>query len=179
MLKIEDTVLVIIDIQGKLASLMQDKEIIYENVRRCIKAAEVLSLPILWLEQNPAHLGTTISEIAELFPDKKPITKMHFSAYQNETFKRALTDTTRRQVLLVGIETHICIYNTARDLLKAGYDIYVVADAVSSRTKENKTIGLQAMLNSGVKITSTEMALYELLGTAENPHFKKILKIVK
>ena len=179
MLKIEDTVLIIIDIQGKLAGLMQDKEDIYENVRRCIKAAKILSLPVLWLEQNPAGLGTTIPEIAEQLPDKKPIAKMHFSAYRNETFKRALTDTPRKQVLLVGIETHVCVYQTALDLLHAGYEVYVVADAVSSRNKENKTIALQRMRDEGVKLTVTEMALYELLGSAEHEHFKPILQIVK
>ncbi len=179
MLAADKTCLVIIDIQGKLAELMQDKETVYGNVSRCIRGAEILSLPILWLEQNPVGLGPTIPQIAALLSGKKPIAKMEFSAFKNTAFKNALEQTGCKQIALVGIETHVCVYQTALDLLQAGYEVYVVADGVSSRTKENKEIGLQSMRDAGVKLTATEMFLLELLGSADHPRFKEILQIIK
>ena len=92
---------------------------------------------------------------------------------------QALNEVNRKQILITGIETHICVYQTAVDLVEMGYEVQVVTDAVSSRTAENKEVGIQKMSNAGVHITSTEMALFELLEKAEGPRFKQILKIVK
>ncbi len=179
MLSKDKAVLVIIDIQGKLAALMHDKEAVYKNVNRCIQGAHILSMPLFWLEQNPAGLGSTIPEIASLLQKNSPIAKMEFSAYKNSIFRQALEQTGRKQVLLVGIETHVCVYQTAMDLLRADYEVNVVADAVSSRAKINKEIALQCMRDEGVKIVSTEMFLLEILGNASDPKFREILQIIK
>jgi nicotinamidase-related amidase len=179
MLNTGNTVLVVIDIQGKLASLMHQKEAVYQNVNRLIKGARVLDIPIIWTEQYPEGIGSTIPEIAETLEGIKPISKMTFSCCRNNEFLEALKATERTQVLVTGIETHICVYQTTLELLDAGFEVEVVADAVSSRTPENKEIGLQKMKTAGAGLTGTETALYELLGVASGPKFKEILRIVK
>ncbi len=179
MLKTNNTVLVLIDIQGKLASLMHDKETLYANVQTLIKGAQILGLPILWLEQYPKGLGPTIPEISELLQGQEPLAKTCFSAYGLEEFRQALGKTRRRQILLAGIETHICVYQTARDLLDSGFYVEAVADAVSSRTAQNNAIGLEKMLHCGAQITSVEMCLFELLQKAGRAQFKEIAALVK
>ena len=179
MLKIDNTVLLIVDVQGKLASLMYDKQTLFENIKKCIKGAKVLEIPILWVEQNPEGLGETITEIASLLKDSEPIAKMSFSSYKNKDFKEALKYLNRKQILIVGIETHVCVYQTAVDLVYAGFEVSVVTDAVSSRRQGDKQIGIQKMKDEGVKLTSSEMALFELLEVAEGLKFKQIIKIVK
>ena len=179
MLKMENTVLLLIDIQGKLAHLMHEKERLFDNLQKLIKGIQALGLPILWVEQYPDGLGPTIPEIASLLPDNKPIRKMSFSSCRNETFLRVLKKQNRRQVLVAGIETHICVYQTAADLVAMGYEVQVVTDAVSSRTVENKQVGLQKMRTAGALMTSVETALFELLRVAGGDVFKQIVRIVK
>jgi nicotinamidase-related amidase len=179
MLKTDQTVLVLIDIQGRLAQLMHDCEALFTNLRRLVQGAKVLGLPILWLEQYPAGLGPTIPEIAELLTDLKPVEKMCFSACGSEAFLARLSTAERRQVLLAGIEAHVCVYQTAADLLAAGYEVEIVADAVSSRTAANRDLALGRMRVAGARLTSVEMALFELLRTAEAPQFRDVARLVK
>ena len=179
MLKAEKTVLIVVDVQGKLAQLMYEKQTLFENLRKIIKGIQVLGIPILWVEQNPEGLGPTIPEITELLAGIKPISKSSFSSCRNERFIQKLRAANRNQILIVGIEAHVCVYQTAVDLVDFGYEVEVVTDAVSSRTIENKKVALQKMRDTGVSLTSTEMALFELLGVAEGEQFREILKIVK
>ena len=179
MLKPENAVLVIVDVQGRLATLMHERDAFFENIVKMIKGALVLDLPILWNEQLPDKLGETITQIKEILSDRQPLVKKSFSCCGNAAFQQELKRLGRRQILLTGMETHVCVYQTARDLSEQGYEVFLVADCVSSRTKENKKIGLKAMTAAGAKITSLEMALFEMLGQAEGDHFKQIIKIVK
>lgn len=179
MLKTENVVLIIVDIQGNLALSMHGKELLFQNVQKLVKGIQVLEIPIIWVEQNPQGLGPTIPEIADLLSNIQPISKMSFSCCRNDNFMQALKALNRKQVLISGIETHVCVYQTAADLVDLGYELQVVTDAVASRTIENKEIGLQKMRDSGVSLTSVETALFELLGVAEGKQFKEILKIVK
>jgi nicotinamidase-related amidase len=145
-----------------------------------IKGAKVLELPILVTEQVPEKLGPTRPEIAELLAGvAEPIRKVSFSCCGNGPFMEQFKSLDRRQVLLTGIETHICVYQTAVDLLGFGYEVQVVVDAVSSRAAENRQVGIRRMKSAGAILTSTEMALFELLRLAEGPQFKEITKIVK
>jgi nicotinamidase-related amidase len=175
----ENVALLIVDIQGNLAHSMHGKELLFKNVQKLIKGIQVLGIPILWTEQNPQGLGLTIPEIADILSNIKPISKMSFSCCQNNRFVQALKALNRKQVLIAGIEAHICVYQTAVDLVDLGYEVQVVTDAVSSRNMENKEIGLQKMRDSGVSLTSVETALFELLKVAEGEQFREILKIVK
>lgn len=179
MLTTDKAVLVVIDMQGKLAQSMYCKEQLFENVQKIIKGAQVLGLPLLLTEQNPKGLGPTISEIADLVPGVRRIPKLSFSCCGDESFSKELSGLQRRQVLLSGIEAHVCLYQTTVDLVGSGYEVHVLADAVSSRTADNKAIGLQKMRDAGASITSVETALFELLRAAEGPAFKQIISIVK
>ncbi len=179
MLNKEKTVLIVIDVQGKLAQLMYDREKLYNNLQLIIKGAKILDLPIIWMEQYPKGLGPTIPEIVNLLPDLQPIPKISFSCCGESRFMAKLNAINCHQILISGIETHVCIHQTALDLIKLGYEVQVVSDAVSSRSKENKEIGLQKMTAAGVKLTSVEMALFELLKVAGTEEFKAISKILK
>jgi nicotinamidase-related amidase len=179
MLRIENSLLVIVDVQGKLTQLMYEKEKLIASLVRMVKGARILGIPILWNEQNPAGLGGTIPELTELLIDLQPMSKMTFSCCGNPAFIEELRRSGRRQVLLVGIEAHICVYQTAAELLQQGYEVYLVSDAVSSRTIENKQVGMERVRSQGAVITSTEMALFELLRTADQSCFREISRLVK
>lgn len=179
MLKAENSILVIIDVQGKLATLMHQKEEFFENLVRLIKGVQVLDIPIIWNEQLPDKLGPTIPEVAEALPGAAPLVKNTFSCCGNRGFMDELKASGRRQILLAGMEAHVCVYQTALDLLNEGYEVYLVADAVSSRTPENKQTAIEAIKDAGAKVTSVEMALFELLRVAEGDRFRKIIDIVK
>jgi nicotinamidase-related amidase len=179
MLTTENTVLLIVDVQSRLAHLMHDKEILFENISKAIKGAQVLDIPIMLTEQYPAGLGPTIPEVAELFTDPDPISKISFSCCGEKRFMQVLNALHPENVLVAGIETHVCVYQTVRDLLKADFAVQIIADAVSSRTDKNKRIGLNKIKKAGAEITSVETFLFELLRVAGGEKFKEVLKIVK
>ena len=169
----------VVDVQGKLAQSMHGKEALFKNIQILIKSAKILSVPIIWCQQVPKSLGPTLPRIAQLLVDNEPIDKASFSCCGQEQFNSKLNILGRRQVLLCGIETHVCIYQTAAELLERSYDVTVIADAVSSRAPENKQTAINRMEAMGVNISSTEMALFELLRTAEHPQFKQIVRMIK
>ena len=179
MLTTDNTVFLLVDVQGKLAHSMYAKENLFKNLKKLVKGMRVLEIPILWAEQNPKGLGPTVPEVAELLTDLQAIPKHSFSCYKNDEFKQALEALNRPNILVAGIETHVCVYQTVRDLRKARYDVQLVADAVSSRIVENKHIGLEKCKRTGAEITSVETALFELLEVAEGDRFKKILDVIK
>ena len=179
MLDIQNCCLVVVDVQGKLAQLMHGKQTLFKNIQILIKAAKILNIPILWCQQCPDALGPTVPEIAQLLIDNEPINKSAFSCCGAEQFNTKLNELARDQVLLCGIETHVCIYQTAVNLLRKGFSVDVLADAVSSRTLENKQIAINRMAAEGINISCTEMALFALLRTAEHPQFKQIVKLIK
>jgi nicotinamidase-related amidase len=179
MLDIHDCCLVVVDVQGKLAQLMVGKEALFQNIRILIQAATILEIPILWCQQVPEALGPTVPEIAGLLAAGEPIDKASFSCCGQEQFNAQLNTLGKEQVLLCGIETHVCVYQTAMDLMEGGLDVTVVGDAVSSRTEQNKQIALARLAAEGARISSTEMALFELLRTAKHPQFRDIAKLVK
>lgn len=178
MLKRENTVLVFIDVQGRLAEIVDGAEALYKSLRRLLEGMKILEIPVIATEQTPDNLGKTRGEFRSLFSNL-PVVKSTFSCCGERVFLEVLEKTNRRQVILCGIETHICVYQTAMDLLAAGYQVHVVIDAVSSRDPANKALALRRMENEGVKITGTEMLLFELLGDAKVPQFKSVLQIVK
>jgi nicotinamidase-related amidase len=173
------TVLVVIDVQEKLVKPMHQMEALIDNQHRLIRGMLALDVPMLCTEQNPNGLGGTIPEIASLLEGVAAISKNCFSCSDSEPFMQSLKNLNRKNVLLAGIETHICVYQTALGLIQAGYHVEVVADACASRRPENNQIGLYKANNAGAEITSVETALFELLKVAEGPIFKEILKIVK
>ncbi|MDP7396351.1 MAG: hydrolase [Lentisphaeria bacterium] len=179
MLQPENSVVVIVDVQGKLAGMMHDHESLFENLARLIKGAQLLDLPVLWVEQNPAGLGRTVPQLAALLEPAVPFEKMSFSCCGCKAFTEAVEALGRRQILVAGIETHVCVYQTVVDLLERGYHVEVVADAVSSRSSQNREIGLARMDRAGALMTTVEMALFESAGSAEHPAFRKLVGIIK
>ena len=179
MLTTQDAVLVILDVQDKLASVIFERERTLDALQRLIRGARALELPVLWLEQNPGRLGATVPEVAAALEGLTPIAKMSFSGCDSGEFRSALEATGRRQVLLAGVEAHICVYQTTMGLRESGYEVHVVSDAVSSRTAENRTLALTRVRDLGAIVTSVEMALYELLRVADGERFKAVLRIVK
>jgi len=179
MLSRTNTVLIIVDIQGNLAQAMYDKENLFANNVKLIKGFRALNLPIVFTEQLPQKLGKTLPVISQELEGIEPIAKEDFSCWDEKNFKEKLEKLNCKNIVLTGIECHVCVYQTALDLISNGYNIHLVADAVSSRTPENRQIGIDAMKSAGAKITSTEMVLFEILRTAADPKAKEFFKIVK
>jgi nicotinamidase-related amidase len=175
----ENTVLVAIDFQERLFPAMHEKEKLLRQVVRLIQGVKVLEIPVILTEQYPKGLGPTLPEIAELLPDVKPIEKTCFSCCDADEFQQALGATHRKQVLICGIEAHICVYQTAIALKQADYEVQVVSDCVSSRDPENKMVSLFKLGGSGINPTTMETALFELLKVASGDSFKQISNIVK
>jgi nicotinamidase-related amidase len=179
MLEVRSSVLLVIDVQEKLFRAISEKEKMLDNLQRLIKGIQVLEVPVIATEQYPKGLGPTIKEVADLLIGVRPIAKTSFSCCGDKAFLKEFERLGRRQVLLAGIESHVCVYQTAADLINAGCEVYAVGDAVGSRTEENRQVGLKMMEGLGVKPTSTETVLFELLKVAEGEKFKAISKIVR
>jgi nicotinamidase-related amidase len=175
----EKTALVLIDVQEKLFRLMPDQEALVGHLQQLVRGAQVLKLPIVWAEQYPEGMGKTIQAVAELLSKHVPIPKRSFSVCGHEPLRRQIQSLGCKQFVLAGIESHVCVYQSAVDLLALGYEVEVVSDAVSSRTEANRRIGLERVRRAGAAITSVETVLFELLRVAEGPRFKEILSIVK
>ena len=179
MLKIDDTALVIIDVQGKLAKIMHQSKEVVKNIETLIQGAKLLDIPVLWLEQYPKGLGPTTADVKQHLSDQEPIAKVTFSACQTDEFKEQLERIDKKKLLITGIEAHICVYQTVSNLLTIGHDVEVVIDCVSSRTLADKDIGIEKMKLLGASVTSVEMALFELMQTAKHPKFKEISNLIK
>ncbi|MHC4950371.1 MAG: hydrolase [Planctomycetota bacterium] len=179
MLTAESTCLVIIDIQEKLLRVMQDSEQVVKNTTILIQIAKALDIPILCCQQVPKALGPTIEELSSLLTGVESINKSTFSCCGDETFMRKVDRLKLQTAILCGIESHVCVFQTAMDLIQHGLYVHVVADATSSRTHENKSIGINRMAKEGAVITSTEMLLFELLHDAKHEKFRELSKLIK
>ncbi|WP_253651840.1 MULTISPECIES: isochorismatase family protein [unclassified Vibrio] len=180
MLSKGNTGLIVVDVQGKLATLMHESNALIENITKLVKGAKALDLPILWLEQNPERLGSTAEPIREVLESKHlPITKYTFDGCKEATFKVAVENAKVDTWLVCGIESHICVYQTAVSLRQSGYRVELVTDCVSSRTAANKALALAKLTANGVVLTGLEMCLYEMVEDCRAPEFKEILALIK
>ncbi|MBN2684686.1 MAG: isochorismatase family protein [Pontiellaceae bacterium] len=179
MLDLNEALLLFIDVQGRLHEVMSEKETLDRNLERLLCAAELLELPVLATEQIPEKLGPTNEPFKSMLKGAPIIAKSSFSCCGEPQLTEALEATERKQVILVGIETHVCVYQTAIDLLESGYEVFVAADAVASRVAENKALALEAMRSAGARVLPTESILFALLRDAADPRFKEFLKLIK
>ncbi len=170
--------LAVIDVQEAFRPAVLDFDRVIANVAVLVQGARILGVPVLVTEQYPRGLGGTVPEVAEHLEGVPRIEKVCFSALDADGFPAALEDE-RDQVVLCGIEAHVCVNQTAEDLLATGREVHVVRDAVSSRTIENRELGLHKMEHSGAASTSVETALFELLRRAGTPEFKEVQALVK
>jgi nicotinamidase-related amidase len=184
-----DTVLVAIDFQVKLMANMHEKEKVEDTICRLVRGLRLFKIPILVTQQYTKGIGPTTQALTEAFTEKlsedvqetgfEAIEKMSFSAMRQPEFLKALKETGKKTVILTGMESHICVLQTAMDLIEAGYRVYGVLDCMASRTQENKDLAKTRMMQEGVIMTSYEAVLFELANDAGNPNFKQIASIVK
>ena len=176
----KNAVVVVVDIQERLLPAMRPDELerVFKYSKAMIGAARELGIPVLATEQYPKGLGPMAPAIRELLPEP-PLVKTHFSCGADPAFVEALKATGRKQVIIVGMETHVCVFQTARDLADAGYDVYVCADAVTSRFDEHRRVGLQLIERAGALVTTAESVIFDLLHQAGTPEFKKVSQLVR
>jgi len=167
--------LVVVDIQEAFRPAVGDFDRVVAGAAALVRGARILGLPVVVTEQYPKGLGSTVPELAEHMDGIEPIAKVSFSAAAADGFDLAGRD----QALVCGIEAHVCVSQTAHDLLDRGVEVHVARDAVSSRTQENRELGLHKMEGSGAVVTSVETALFELLGAAGTEEFKRVQELVK
>lgn len=178
-IKKEDAILTAIDFQEKLLPAMFEADKVEAAVIKMAAGLNVMGVPEIVTTQYAKGLGQTVPTVAEALGQFEPIDKSSFSAWNNEEYKSALQKSGRKTVILMGIETHICVEQTALDLLENGYTVFVPADCVQSRNPVNKELSLRRMEAAGVVITCAESILYELLGSSRAAEFKAISAIVK
>ena len=171
----EEVIVLIIDVQEKLVNMLEDSNV-KEQAIKIAKASEILNIPIIVTEQYPKGLGSTISEIRDFLTNAEYIEKTSFSALKDEEIKKLLS---KKQVIIFGIETHICVLQTAMDLLREGYEVFVVENACGSRDELNKQTALRRLIHAGAQIITTEMVLFELLESSKHPQFKEIQALIK
>ena len=169
----ENVQFLIIDVQEKLVKMLGESEV-SKNCIKLAKAINILKLPVIITEQYPKGLGSTINEIKENLPNANYIEKTAFSAF--EEIKHLIK---KKQIVIFGIETHICVLQTALELLKNGYEVFVVQCACGSRSEENKEAALRRLIHAGIEIVTLEMVIFELLKTSKHPNFKEIQAIIK
>ncbi|MDM5127825.1 hydrolase [Aeromonas salmonicida] len=179
MLTASTTGLLVVDIQGKLARLVEESSALIANSARLVQGAQALGLPVVWLEQNPDKLGPTVPELQPLQSCAPVLTKFSFGALGEPAVAAALARIGRRHWLVCGIEAHICVYQTVLGLLGSGADVSLVVDAVSSRSAANRDLAIAQLATRGARLTSVEMCLYELLGDCRHPAFRPLLALIK
>ncbi|MBC8379615.1 MAG: hydrolase [Planctomycetes bacterium] len=179
MLTPQNTCLVVVDIQEKLHKLMVNCEQVESNCLVLVKLAQALDIPILWCQQVPKVLGPTIQPLWSLLNEQASFDKCSFSCYGDEAIAAEMDKIKPETAILCGIEAHVCVFQTAMDLIDKGIDVHVIADATSSRTNENKQIALHRMGKEGVTLSSTEMCLFELLRTSKHEKFRELAKLIK
>ncbi|WP_455200196.1 hydrolase [Kaarinaea lacus] len=172
--------LLVIDIQTRLVKVMSERDSLLRNCETLITAAKTLSVPVTVTEQYPKALGNTEAVLSDALPPQTtPIEKTCFSSCAAQDFDNNFTYGDKSQAILCGIESHVCVLQTAMDLLSKNQQVFVVADAVASRSRDNKSIALNRMQQAGAIITSTESVLFEWMKDAKHEHFKTISALIR
>jgi nicotinamidase-related amidase len=177
-----EALLVVIDVQEKLLPVIHGGEALVRNLDRLVRGFHLFDMPVVVTEQYVKGLGPSVPELRTTLTETvgySPIEKSTFSAYLCGEFQMALRLARRKQIVVAGIETHVCVYQTVKDLLDADYQVTIIGDAASSRSAENRDIALQRMVSDGAKLSSTEMALFELTAKSGTDEFRAISKLVK
>ena len=178
LIKIEQSALLVIDIQERLAPAMQGIDDVIKNTKTLLRAATLLEAPVLVSEQYPKGLGITVPDLRPMISEGT-IEKISFSCMGEADFAERFTSLGRGQAVVAGIESHVCVLQTVMDLLASGIQVFVVSDATSSRTTANCELALRRMQAAGAEIVSTEMVVFEWLGQAATAEFKELLPLVK
>ena len=175
----DDTAFVAIDFQERLVPAMSGKEKLTEKTERLAKGMQALGIPTVVTQQYTKGLGSTIPSIAEALGEFEPIDKFTFGCMENEEFAARIKELGRKNIVICGIEAHICVQQTALQLIEAGYNVYLVVDCISSRSEEDKLWAVTRMGEAGAVITTYEAVLYEILRNSKADGFKAVSAIVK
>lgn len=178
----DDSQVVVIDVQERLSAAMppESRRTVLRNIGSLLQAAKLLEVPVVVTEQYPKGLGPTESTVRmDLSPRAQLFHKTAFSCCRAEGFNEELADAQRRQVIVTGMEAHVCVLQTALELLAQGYEVHVVEDAVCSRDPRNHANAMQRLRQAGVIVTNTESVLFEWMRDAQHPHFKIISGLLK
>lgn len=178
LIRAKDSILVIIDMQERLVPAMQAPAQTIRNTRTLLASAEKIGVPVIMTEQYPAGLGKTVAELSP-GPNTTVFSKMHFSCMEDSTFAGHFRKLGRKQAVLVGMEAHICVVQTAASLIEENYEVFVVSDATASRTLQSEHACITRLNASGANIVTTEMVVFEWLGQAGTPAFKELLPLIK
>jgi nicotinamidase-related amidase len=173
----EKSCVLLIDVQEKLTPLVQDSQVFISRCEWLLRLAQQMQIPVLISEQYPQGLGETIAPLKVIWPEQQAIEKVHFSCYRDPTFKQQLKGLSKMQLLLIGIETHVCVLQSAVDLQEAGYDVFVVVDAVSSRFELDKKYALKRMNQAGIQLVTSEMVFFEWVVKAGTAEFKALRQV--
>jgi isochorismate hydrolase len=179
LLKAEKTALLIIDIQERILPVISNYQRVVDNTLKLIKGFKVMTLPIYYTEQYPKGLGSTVSSITEELGDLKPFDKMSFSCSGAGDLFEEFKKKDLSQIVVCGIESHVCVQQTVLDLIENGFQVNLAADAVSSRKEIDYNTSIERMRHHGTEVTTTESILFELLNVCGTPQFKEVSKIVK
>jgi len=171
--------LLVIDIQQRLLPAIAEPELVTGNTAVLMRAAQRLSVPVLLSEQYPRGLGPTVEQVAEFVPAGTTVAKEHFSCWSEPAWRERFEGIARDQAVICGMESHVCVMQTALDLLSAGRRVFVVADAVSSRHVDSKARALDRMRDAGAAIVTTEMVVFEWLERAGTAEFKDLSALIK
>lgn len=179
MLEKNESLLLVIDVQDRLVKAL-DKHVVVTRTETLLKAAKILEIPTIATQQYPQGLGLIVDTVKQNFsPDTKIIDKTAFSAVKEKGFMDVLKSFNKKQIVICGIETHVCVHQTAADLIEEGFDVYVVKDACASRSKYEFKQGIERMQANGAKISCLETVLFEWLENAKHPNFKEIQALIK
>ena len=175
-----NALLLVVDVQERLVTAMPQGPLaeLVKNARVLIRAARRLGIPVVATEQYPKGLGPTVASLRELLP-ADPMTKLEFSCGASKEIARQILATGRKQVIVAGMEAHVCVFQTVRDLLRGGFSVFIAQDAILSRTEANRSVGLRLCEKAGAVLTSTETILFDLLGVAGTPEFKELTALIK
>jgi nicotinamidase-related amidase len=171
--------LLVVDIQERLVPAMEPDRPFIATAAKLLQAANALKIPVLASEQYPKGLGRTVPELAGLIPEADRYEKMEFSCYANGAIRQALAGVNRAQIVLAGIEAHVCVLQTALELAAAGSAVFVVADATASRRAESRETAFRRMVADGVTLVTLEMVLFEWLRSAADPEFRAISQLIR
>ena len=171
------SLLLLVDMQERLVPVMNGAAEVTAQCGILLRGASALGVPILASEQFPKGLGPTVRELAELAPRR--LEKLEFSAYANSAIKDELTRADRPQIVLAGIEAHVCVLQTGLELVEAGFQVFVAADAVASRRPESREVALHRLGRAGVTLITAEMAVFEWLRSASAPEFRSISRLIR
>ncbi len=176
----EQTFFALVDIQERLMPAMYQGGQVVQEARRLVEVAKALAIPVVVTEQYPKGLGRTVEPLLEILPPETPfIAKTDFCCFNAEGFEAAVEATGRRQVVLFGVESHICIFNTAMAFLSKGYDTVVVTEACSSRNPDHQRMAMETLRHAGAAVVPLETAAYQVMGRAGTPEFKALLPLFK